>query len=121
MAFETKIWIKELNVQQSLSGLDNVITTIRASMSGRETRVDPRQQNKRNFVFIEDEQYTLSSPVLSAFTAFESLTENDCINFIKSSDRYSTIYGELTSRIKTNILQELQELHDFQVTEFPWE
>jgi hypothetical protein len=54
MALETKIWIKELNVQRSLDGLDNVITAIGASMSGRETS----NSNKRNFVFIEDEQYT---------------------------------------------------------------
>ena len=77
MALETKIWINELNVQFSLSGLENVITTITASMSGRDTHGKD--------VFIEDENYTVSAPVLSAFTAFESLTESDCINFVKAS------------------------------------
>jgi len=112
MALETKIWIKELNVQHSLSGLDNVIVTIDASMSGRETT----NTNKRNFVYIEEEQYNLSSPVLSAFTAFESLTQNDCINFVKSSDHYSTIYEELTSRI-----QEQQPSSTQGLCALPWE
>ena len=112
MALETKIWINELNVQHSLSGLDNVITTIGASMSGRETS----NTNKRNFVFIEDEQFTLSTPVLSAFTAFESLTQNDCINLLKSSDHYSSIYEELTSRI-----QEQQPSSTQGLCALPWE
>ena len=112
MALETKIWINKLNVQHSLSGLDNVITTIGASMSGRETT----NTNKRNFVSIEDEEYTLSSPVLSAFTAFESLTQIDCINFVKSSDRYSSIYEELTSRI-----QEQQPSDTQGLCALPWE
>ena len=112
MALETRIWIRELNVQHSLSGLDNVITTIGASMSGRETT----NTNKRNFVSIEDEEYTLSSPVLSAFTAFESLTQIDCINFVKSSDHYSSIYEELTSRI-----QEQQPSDTQGLCALPWE
>ena len=112
MALETKIWINKLNVQHSLSGLDGVIVTIDASMSGRETT----NTNKRNFVYIEEEQYNLSSPVLSAFTAFESLTQNDCINFVKSSDHYSTIYEELTSRIQEQQPSKIQSL-----CALPWE
>jgi len=112
MALETKIWINKLNVQHSLSGLDNVITTVNASMSGRETT----NTNKRNFVSIEDEEFILSSPVLSAFTAFESLTQNDCINLIKSSDHYSSIYEELTSRI-----QEQQPSSTQGLCALPWE
>jgi len=99
-------------VQHSLSGLDNVVITIDASMSGRETT----NTNKRNFVYIEEEQYNLSSPVLSAFTAFESLTQNDCINFVKSSDHYSTIYEELTSRIQEQQPSKIQSL-----CALPWE
>ena len=112
MALETKIWINELNVQHSLSGLDNVITTIGASMSGRETT----NPNKRNFVSIEDEEFSLGPPDSSSFTAFASLTEKDCINFVKSSDRYSSIYKELTARV-----QELQPSSTQGLCALPWE
>ena len=108
MALETKIWINKLNVQFSLSGLENVITSITASMSGRDTHGKD--------VFIEDEEYTVSAPVLSAFTAFESLTQIDCINFVKSSDHYSSIYEELTSRI-----QEQQPSNTQGLCALPWE
>ena len=112
MALETKIWINKLNVQHSLSGLDNVITTVNASMSGRETT----NTNKRNFVSIEDEEFSLGPPDSSSFTAFASLTEKDCINFVKSSDRYSSIYKELTARV-----QELQPSSTQGLCALPWE
>jgi len=112
MALETKIWITRLTIENSLSGLTDVITTIGASMSGRETT----NTNKRNFVSIEDEEFSLGSPDSSSFTAFASLTEKDCINFVKSSDRYSSIYKELTSRV-----QELQPSNTQGLCALPWE
>tara|TARA_R100000664_G_scaffold31874_1_gene45991 strand:- start:977 stop:1324 length:348 start_codon:yes stop_codon:yes gene_type:complete len=106
MALETKIWINKLNVQHSLSGLDNVVVTIDASMSGRETT----NTNKRNFVYIEDEEFTISAPISSSFIEFAELKRNDCINFVKSSDHYSTIYEELTSRIQEQQPSKTQSL-----------
>ena len=107
MALETKIWINKLNVQFSLSGLENVITSITASMSGRDTHGKD--------VFIEDEGYTISAPVLSAFTAFESLTESDCINFVKASPEYDTLYDELTARV-----EEQQPVATQSLCALPW-
>jgi len=112
MALETKIWINKLNVQHSLSGLDDVIVTIDASMSGRETT----NTNKRSFVYIEEEKFTISAPVLSAFTAFESLTESDCINFVKASAEYDTLYNELTARV-----EEQQPVATQSLCALPWE
>ena len=100
MALEYNIWINRLTVEYSLSGKADVVTSIMASMSGYDTSSAGQFRGTRGHVFILDEEYPLNPPVLSSFTAFQDLTEAECINFVKSSKRYDGILEELEERVK---------------------
>ena len=100
MALEYNIWINRLTVEYSLSGEADVVTSIMASMSGYDTSSVDQFRGTRGHVFILDEEYPLGAPVLSSFTAFQDLTEVECVNFVKSSERYPELFAELKERVQ---------------------
>jgi len=100
MALEYNIWINRLTVEYSLSGEADVVTSIMASMSGYDTSSVGQFRGTRGHVFIIDEEYPLEAPVLSSFTAFQDLTEAECVNFVKSSERYPELFAELKERVQ---------------------
>ena len=116
MALEYNIWINRLTVEYSLSGKADVVTSIMASMSGYDTSSAGQFRGTRGHVFILDEEYPLNPPVLSSFTAFQDLTEAECVNFVKSSGLYETRFDELTSRIA-----EIQPSTTHGLCALPWD
>jgi len=100
MALEYNIWINRLTVEYSLSGEADVVTSIMASMSGYDTSSVGQFRGTRGHVFILDEEYPIAAPVLSSFTAFQDLTEAECVNFVKSSERYPELFAELEDRVQ---------------------
>ena len=116
MALEYNIWINRLTVEYSLSGKADVVTSIMASMSGYDTSSAGQFRGNRGHVFILDEEYPLNPPVLSSFTAFQDLTEAECINFVKSSKRFDGILEELEERVK-----DLQPSTTHGLCALPWD
>ena len=116
MALEYNIWINRLTVEYSLSGEADVVTSIMASMSGYDTSSVGQFRGTRGHVFIEDEEYPLGAPVLSSFTAFQDLTEAECVNFVKSSERYPQLFAELKERVA-----EIQPSTTHGLCALPWE
>ena len=116
MALEYNIWINRLTAEYSLSGEADVVTSIMASMSGYDTSSAGQFQGTRGHVFILDEEYPLAAPVLSSFTAFQDLTEAECVNFVKSSERYPGLFAELKERV-----QEIQPSTTHGLCTLPWD
>ena len=116
MALEYNIWINRLTVEYSLSGETDVVTSIMASMSGYDTASAGQFSGTRGHVFILDEEYPLGPPVLSSFTAFQDLTEAECVNFVKSSERYPGLFAELKERV-----QEIQPSTTQGLCALPWD
>lgn len=116
MALEYNIWINRLTVEYSLSGEADVVTSIMASMSGYDTSSVGQFRGTRGHVFILDEEYPLAAPVLSSFTAFQDLTEAECVNFVKSSERYPELFAELEDRV-----QAIQPSTTQGLCALPWE
>ena len=116
MALEYNIWINRLAVEYSLSGEADVVTSIMASMSGYDTSSVGQFRGTRGHVFILDEEYPLAAPVLSSFTAFQDLTEAECVNFVKSSERYPELFAELEDRV-----QAIQPSTTQGLCALPWE
>ena len=116
MALEYNVWINRLTVEYSLSGEADVVTSIMASMSGYDTSSVGQFRGTRGHVFILDEEYPLAAPVLSSFTAFQDLTEAECVNFVKSSERYPELFAELEDRV-----QAIQPSTTQGLCALPWE
>ena len=116
MALEYNIWINRLTVEYSLSGKADVVTSIMASMSGYDTSSAGQFRGTRGHVFLLDEEYPLNPPVLSSFTAFKDLTEAECVNFVKSSERYPGLFAELKERV-----QEIQPSTTHGLCALPWD
>ena len=116
MALEYNIWINRLTVQYSLSGKADVVTSIMASMSGYDTSSVGQFRGTRGHVFLLDEEYPIGPPVLSSYTAFQDLTEAECVDFVKSSWLYQSRFSELSSRV-----QEIQPSSTQGLCALPWD
>ncbi len=89
MATTTTLTIDNLHVQFSLSGLNDVILSVGARLSGNDSGTTD-QIGRRWYI---------AAPDPSSFTAFVDLTESDVINFVKATDAYNTAVQQLTARI----------------------
>tara|TARA_R100000664_G_scaffold17968_1_gene26959 strand:- start:63 stop:413 length:351 start_codon:yes stop_codon:yes gene_type:complete len=116
MAFEYSIWVKQIKVEYNKDGLENVVTSIMASMSGYDTDSIGKFRGRRGHVFIEDEEYEIAAPNPASFKAFNTLTEADCITFIKGTQRYAEQFEELEDRVK-----ELQPSTTQGLCALPWD
>jgi len=89
MALVTTLTIDDLHVQFSLSGLNDVIFSVGARLSGNDSGTTDQIGRK----------WSIAAPDPSSFTAFADLTESDVINFVKATDAYSTAVQQLTAKI----------------------
>ena len=89
MATVTTLTIDRLEVQYSLSGLDDVVVQVGATLSGNDTGTTDSLAN----------DFIIAGPDPASFVAFEDLTESDCANFVTSTDRYTTLLQYLTAQI----------------------
>jgi len=89
MALVTTLTIKNLHVQFSLSGLDDVLTAVGAQLSGSDGGTTAQVGNR----------FRIAAPDPASFVAFADLSKSDVINFIKATDRYSTAVQQLTAKI----------------------
>jgi len=89
MAATTTLTIDDLHVQFSLSGLDDVIFSVGARLSGNDDGTTDHIGRR----------WAIAEPDPSSFTAFADLTKSDVINFVKATDAYKTTVQQLTARI----------------------
>ena len=89
MAAVTTLAINYLEVQYSLSGLDDVVINVSATLSGNDAGTTDTLTNR----------FVIAGPDPDSFVAFEDLTEEDCANFITATDRYTTLLQYLTAEI----------------------
>ena len=90
MAVTTTLTINDLEVQYSLDGLTDVVIVVGATLSGN----DAGSTNHLN------RRFRIDAPDPSSFIAFADLTESDVANFVKATDKYTTIQQKLTSIIE---------------------
>jgi len=90
MAAITTLTIDKLEVQYSLDGLTDVVIQVMATLSGNDTGTTLYFTNV----------FDIAGPEPSSFVAFEDLTEEDCANFVTSTDRYTTLLQYLTAEIE---------------------
>jgi len=89
MATVTTLTIDKLLVQYSLSGLDDVVIDVSATLSGNDAGTTSTLTNG----------FAIAAPDPSSFVPFEDLTEEDVENFVKATDRYTTLIQYLTKLI----------------------
>ena len=89
MATVTTLTINQLEVQYSLSGLDDVVIDVTATLSGNDGGVTAEVTNG----------FGIAAPDPASFVPFEDLTEEDCANFVTATDRYTTIFQFLTTEL----------------------
>ena len=106
MAATTTLIIRDLEVQFSLSGLDNVVLRVGSTLSGNDAGIDAHM-NRR---------FIIATPDPSSFIPFADLTESDVANFVKATDRYSTAVQQLT-----NIIYQQQQSPITGMEPLPWE
>ena len=106
MAATTTLIIRDLEVQFSLSGLNDVVLRVGATLSG--TDAGTTDHLNRRFI--------IATPDPSSFIPFADLTESDVANFVKATDRYSTAVQQLT-----NIIFEQQQTPITGMEPLPWE
>ena len=106
MAATTTLTINDLEVQFSLSGLDNVVIRVGATLSGNDAGTTAHL-NRRFF---------LSGPDPSSFIAFADLTESNVTDFVKATNKYTTILHKLTS-----IIYKKQQAPTTGIEPLPWE
>ena len=105
MAVKTELIINSLIVQYSLDGLDNVVIQVGTTLSGHDSGIATDFENT----------FTISAPVSSSFTPFADLTEADVANFVKATERYTTLITSLTAEI-----EELKIPPTTGTLHFPW-
>jgi len=89
MAIVTTLTIRALEVQYSLSGLDDVVIDVGATLSGNDSGHTAEVSGG----------FKIASPVLSSFVPYDSLTETDVANFVKATSTYTTLHNGITSQI----------------------
>jgi len=89
MAATTTLTIRDLEVQFSLSGLDDVVIKVGATLSGNDAGTGAHL-NRR---------FIIDAPDPSSFIAFADLTESNVADFVKATDSYSTAVQQLTAKI----------------------
>ena len=89
MATVTTLTIDKLLVQYSLSGLDDVVIDVSATLSGNDGGVTAEVTNG----------FGIAAPDPASFVPFEDLTEEDCENFVKATPRYTTTFQYITALI----------------------
>ena len=89
MAATTTLLINDLEVQFSLSGLNDVLVSVGAVLSGNDSGITDQIGRK----------WSIAAPDPSSFTTFADLTESNVINFVKATDSYSTAVQQLTAQI----------------------
>jgi len=90
MAATTTLTINDLEVQFSLSGLNDVVIMVGATLSGNDAGADAHI-NRR---------FIIAAPDPSSFITFADLTESDVANFVKATDYYTSMLQNLTSIIE---------------------
>ena len=90
MAATTTLLINDLEVQFSLSGLNDVVIIVGATLSGNDAGTTDHL-NRR---------FIIATPTLSSFIPFTDLTESNVANFVKATDSYTTVLQRLTSIIE---------------------
>ena len=90
MAATTTLLINDLEVQFSLSGLDDVVIRVGATLSGNDAGTGAHL-NRR---------FIIDAPDPSSFIAFADLTESNVANFVKATDSYTTVLQNLTATIE---------------------
>ena len=90
MAATTTLTIRDLEVQFSLSGLDDVVIKVGATLSGNDAGTGAHL-NRR---------FIIDAPDPSSFIAFADLTESNVANFVKATDKYTSMLQNLTSIIE---------------------
>jgi len=106
MAATTTLLINDLEVQFSLSGLNDVVIIVGATLSGNDAGTDALVQKR----------FPLTTPTLSSFIPFTDLTESDVANFVKATDKYTTMHQRLTS-----IIYKKQQPPTTGIEPLPWE
>tara|TARA_R110002110_G_scaffold144966_1_gene334343 strand:- start:6 stop:326 length:321 start_codon:yes stop_codon:yes gene_type:complete len=89
MATVTTLTIDQIEVQYSLSGLDDVVIQVQATLSGNDTGTTYSLTNG----------FLIAGPTLSAFTPYDDLTESQVAGFVEATDRYTSLYQYLTTQI----------------------
>ena len=92
MAATTTLLINDLEVQFSLSGLNDVVIIVGATLSGNDAGTDALVQKR----------FPLTTPTLSSFIPFTDLTESDVANFVKATSGYTSKVQWLTGEIYKN-------------------
>ncbi len=105
MAATTTLLINDLEVQFSLSGLNDVVIRVGVTLSGTDAGTDAHI-NRRFFI---------ATPDPSSFIAFADLTESNVANFVKATDSYSTAVQQLTS-----IIEEQKQAPTTGIEPLPW-
>jgi len=106
MAATTTLIIRDLEVQFSLSGLDDVVIIVGSTLSGNDAGTDAHL-NRR---------FIIATPDPSSFIPFTDLTESNVANFVKATDSYTTVLQRLTS-----IIEERKQAPTTGMEPLPWE
>ena len=105
MAATTTLTINDLEVQFSLSGLNDVVIRVGATLSGNDAGTDAHI-NRRFFI---------AAPDPSSFIPFADLTESNVANFVTATDSYTTVLQRLTS-----IIEEQKQAPTTGMEPLPW-
>ena len=90
MAVTTTLTIDRLEVQYSMDGLKDVVIQVGATLSGNDTGTTYSFNNV----------FDIAGPDPASFVDFEDLTEEDCANFVISTEKYTTGMQYLTAVIE---------------------
>jgi len=90
MAATTTLTIDRLEVQYSMDGLKDVVIQVGATLSGNDTGTTYSFNNV----------FDIAAPDPASFVDFEDLTEEDCANFVISTEKYNTGMQYLTGVIE---------------------
>tara|TARA_R100001163_G_scaffold36607_1_gene28056 strand:- start:242 stop:574 length:333 start_codon:yes stop_codon:yes gene_type:complete len=87
MAYKIETTINSLEVQYALSGLNNVVISVRYNLSGYDTSagVDTSSVLFKNCIT------DVASPTLSSFTAYNNLTETLVLKFMETGSYPSRV------------------------------
>jgi len=105
MAATTTLLINDLEVQFSLSGLNDVVIVVGATLSGN----DAGTTNNLN------RRFRIDAPDPSSFIPYADLTESNVVNFVKATDQYTTVLQRLTS-----IIEEQKQPPTTGIEPLPW-
>ena len=94
MAVDLVVAIRALEVQYSLSGLNDVVVEVAATLSGRDF-----DRFNQIHTAVWSGGFRVAPPDPDTFIPFADLTEADAEGFMKATSTYTTVHNALTSQI----------------------